>query len=269
MKNSTLYIIIIVIVAAAVLAAYFNSAHGAPTSSLIGKQVPVSTLSLMKSIAMNSTLAEAIGSGSAGNPPLSENGTPLYVDNKPTVVYFGADYCPYCAVTRWGLILALMRFGNFTLLHYMQANANDPAGPNTPTFSFYNSSYSSSIINFMSVETLTRNETPLQAPNAIENATFDKYDLNNPQLPSSERGGIPFVDFGNKSVQDGAEISPLLIYKLSWGQILQDLNNPNSTVAQAIIGNANVFTAQICRIDNNTPANVCDQNYVKQILQFG
>jgi len=266
-RNKIFYIIVLVIIVAAVLVAYLNTSSGPSQSHLVGMRVPASTLSLMKDIAMNSTLASIIGPGSAANFPLIENGTPMYTDGKPTVLYFGADYCPFCSATRWGLILALMRFGNFTVLHYMQSSPTDYS-PSTPTFSFYNSSYSSNLIYFMGVETLTRNETFLQAPNALENSTFDKYDLNNAQLPPDERGGIPFVDFGNKSVQDGSEVDPLLIEKMSWDQIIQNLSNPNSQVAQAIIGNADVFTAQICRIDNYTPASVCDQAYVKNILQF-
>ncbi len=266
-KSRIMYAVIAIIVIGAVLVAYFNT-KPASSSSLIGAAVPSTTLSQLKSIAMNQTLASTVGSGSTGNPPLLENGTPIYTDGLPTVVYVGADYCPFCAATRWGLVLALMRFGNFTSLHYMESSATDYA-PSTPTFTFYNSSYSSNSIYFMSVEYLTRNYTPLASPNALENATFNKYDLNNLQLPSDERGGIPFVDFANKSVQDGAEFDPTLINKLTWSQIILDLQSPNSQVSQAIIGNADVFTAQICRIDNYTPKSVCNENYVKQILQFG
>jgi len=32
------------------------------------------------------------------------------------VVYIGAEYCPYCAVERWPLIVALNRFGTLTNL---------------------------------------------------------------------------------------------------------------------------------------------------------
>ncbi|MGC8622675.1 MAG: DUF929 family protein [Candidatus Micrarchaeia archaeon] len=265
-KNATTYFAILILIVVAVVAAYLNT-KPASSSALVGAPVSNTTLSQLKDIAMNQTLASAVGSGSAGNLPTLENGTPIYTNGKPTIIYIGADYCPFCAATRWTLIIALMRFGNFTSLHYMESSPTDYA-PSTPTFTFYNSSYFSNLIYFAGVETLTRNYTPLSYPDSLENATFNKYNLNNPALPSSERGGIPFVDFANKSVQNGAEFSPTLINKLTWSQIIQELNNPNSQVSQAIIGSANIFTAQICSIDNYTPRSICSQNYVKQILRF-
>src|SRR5574342_1244952 len=42
----------------------------------------------------------------AGQPPLTSDG-------KPLVVYLGAEYCPFCAAQRWGLVVALPRFGTF------------------------------------------------------------------------------------------------------------------------------------------------------------
>ena len=32
---------------------------------------------------------------------------------KPELLYIGAEYCPYCAASRWPLIIALSRFGTF------------------------------------------------------------------------------------------------------------------------------------------------------------
>jgi hypothetical protein len=145
----------------------------------------------------------------------------------------------------------------------MTSSASDYA-PDTPTFTFYNSTYSSQYINFDEVEELT-NTYPykvLQVPNSIENSTFNAFDLDNQQIPSSERGGIPFIDFANVSYQNGAEFSPLLIDKYSWSQIIGMLKEPNSTIAQAIIGNANVFTAQICKATGYKPP-VCKEGFAK------
>lgn len=259
MKNTYLYLIIIVIVAVSVLAAVLNTTSGkSPSSSLIGEKVNQSDISAMQNIALNTSLANQIGLGTASGMPTPENGILITENGLPVVVYVGADYCPYCAASRWGLILALMRFGNFTNLHYMQSNSTD-AYPNTPTFTFYGSSYTSNFVAFMPVEVLARNYSPLEVSNNIQNLTYAKYD---------KGVGIPFIDFGNKSVQLGSEIDPKMLDGYSWSYIIKELSDPSSSFSQAIIGNANVFTAQICRIDNNTPKSVCDQPYVGRIQEF-
>jgi thiol-disulfide isomerase/thioredoxin len=259
MDNKYLYIIIIVIVVASVLVAVFKtSGSNSAPSALIGAKVNQSEIAQLYEIAMNSTLANQIGSGTAAGLPTPESGAPIIEKAQPTVVYVGAEDCPYCAATRWGLIIALMRFGNFTGLSYMQSSSTD-VYPNTPTFTFYGSSYSSSAVNFMPVETLTRNYSLLEVPNNIQNETYAKYD---------KGVGVPFIDFNNQSIQLGSEIDPQILDGHSWGYITQELKDPSSTFSQAIIGNANVFTAQICRITNNTPKSVCSQPYVSRILTF-
>ncbi|MCL5440773.1 MAG: DUF929 domain-containing protein [Candidatus Marsarchaeota archaeon] len=261
-KNKMMYIVVAAVVVLVAIAYVYSITYGSssPTAALINQAVPQSELSSLKTLAANNSLADSIGFGSASNFPTPTGKTypPIVVGGKATVVYVGADFCPYCAVTRWGLIVALMRFGNFTSLHYMASSATD-VFPDTPTFTFYNSSYSSTYIDFMSVETTTRNETPLGVPNGIENATITKFDSS---------GGIPFIDFGNKTVQNGAEVVPSTIDKYTWSQIISESGNPNSGIAKGIIGSANIFTAEICSIDNFTPATVCNQPYVKSILKI-
>jgi len=70
---------------------------------------------------------------------------------KPEIFYYGAEFCPLCAAERWGVVVALSRFGTFTKLPEIASSPND-SYPNTATFSFYKSSYTSSYINFVSVE---------------------------------------------------------------------------------------------------------------------
>ena len=249
-----------VVVIAAVLAYVFAGSGG--TSPLVGTYVNGTQLAELKAVAMNNALANNIGVGTTlngGHPnyPNSVKGNPLIVNGKAGVVYVGADYCPFCAVTRWGLIIALMRFGNVTGLKYMQSShaAGEPY-PNTPTFTFSNSTYSSGSAYFDAVETETMDEKPLGTPDALEAATFSAYGT----------GAIPFVDFGNSSVLIGATITPQVLDGKSWSQIISLLNDSGSPVALDVIGSADVYTAAICKIDAgvaNTSA--CQQPYVKSI----
>ncbi len=259
----------VVLVAVVVLNFLVMRSSGAITS-LDGQQVSPALMSQLYSIANNQTLADEIGVGAvASSLPLNVNGSALVADGKPVIMYVGGDACPYCAITRWGLVIALMRFGNFTHLHYTTSNASD-IYPNSATFSFYNSSYSSKFLNFTSVEIMTSTEKPLQTPNSWENATFDKYDLNNAALPSEVRGSIPFIDFANKSIEVGSLVSPQALNKRNWAEITAAMHNSSSQTAQEIIGSANVYTAYICASNASIRQSaVCNQSYIAKVKLLG
>jgi hypothetical protein len=70
------------------------------------------------------------------------------------VLYVGAEFCPFCAAERWPLLLALSRFGTFSNLKESHSSAAD-VFPNTPTVSFYGSTYESDYVAFTPVETAT------------------------------------------------------------------------------------------------------------------
>ncbi len=268
-KISKRNIAIIALLVAAVAAVLFTFyATGSTDNAIIAYDnvpVPQAQMHALSMIANNETLANQVMFGNVSGFPINVNAQkPLVFGGKPGVLYFGADYCPYCAITRWSLILALMRFGNFTELHYMTSNATD-VYPNTATFTFFNSSYTSNYINFTSIEQQTVTHKALQTPTQEELLLFEKFDLNNSLIPQYARGGIPFVDFGNASVLVGAAISPNLIHDDNWTEVISGLSKPNSKYSQAIIGAANIFTAEICANNNNDPSQVCNQTYVKTI----
>ncbi len=281
MKRHTIaYVLLGVVVAAAVVAAVYVKLYSSGSLAAYDN-VPVSAAQIraLEAIAGNYSLAASVGRGIVGAPLTQAGGngnndgpfnlsasSQLVINGTPYVVYVGAEYCPYCAVTRWGLILALMRFGNFSSLHYMTSSATD-AYPNTATFTLYNVSYSSRYIGFMEAETLT-NKAPykqLQALNGMETSTFDAYNLYNNALPSQDRGGIPFIDFGNYSAQVGAPVSPQVIQHMSWNKTISELYNPDSAPAQAIIGTANVYTAAICKMTGNMPSSVCGRQFIRKL----
>lgn len=248
---------------------YLLIMRGNGSSKLIkfdDQEVSPILMSQLYSIANNETLADGIGIGTASaSPPSYVNGSALVSGGKPAVMYVSTDSCPFCAITRWSLVIALMRFGNFTNLHYMTSSASD-FFPNSATFTFYNSSYSSTLLSLIAVETMTTDNKPLQTPNGIENATFGRYDLNNAALPAGMRGSIPFIDFANKSIQIGAVVSPQTISGMDWEHIVSALRNINSSVAQAIIGGADVFTGRICASNASLRyAAACNQRYLARI----
>jgi Domain of unknown function (DUF929) len=232
-----------------------SSANG-PTGSALATVVKDTTT------VPASTLA-AVGAGSVTSPPASlTNGTPLTSGGKPEMLYVGAEYCPYCAYERWGMVVALSRFGTFKNLSTTHSSSSDQF-PNTPTWTFYKSSYTSKYLVFSSVEETTnqltssgQGYTPLQTPTAAQQALLAKYDAP-PYVPANSKGAIPFVYIGGKYLISGASASPSVLQGKTWASIASSLKDPNNDVAKAVNGTANFITAAICKTTSNQPSNVC------------
>lgn len=178
------------------------------------------------------------------------NSTPLTSGGKPEVLYLGGEYCPFCATQRWAMVNALSRFGTFKGLTATHSSSTD-VDPNTPTFTFYKSTFTSSYINFTPVEEYgATSTTTLQAPTAAQaqlGTTFD---------PGS---AIPFMDIGGKYAQVGnlAPLAPTMLAGKTWAQIAAAMADPTSSLGKAEIGNANYMTAAICQLTKNLPATAC------------
>jgi hypothetical protein len=237
-----------------------NGPTGAALSSVVSKvtSVPASTL-------------DKVGDGSGqvnAKPKAVTNGTPLTANGKPEMLYMGAEYCPFCAAERWSMIVALSRFGTFSGLSTVHSASVNGAGtsepyPNTPTFTFHGSTYTSKYLTFTPVETETNvpdkttgGYTILEKPTSAQQALLAKYDVP-PYVPAGSNGAIPFIYFGGKAIIAGASYNPQVLAGLSWDKIASELSNPNSTVAKAINGTANYITAAICKMTGNQPASAC------------
>lgn len=258
-KEHMIYIAVAVIVIIGVAVYLLLTLSGCPSC---GKQVSSSYIQGLQGVANNYSLAGAVGTGTIltgglPNVPKGINAPPLIVGGKPELLYVGGEFCPYCAITRWGLIIALMRFGTFSNLTYMESSPTDVYS-DTLTFSFVNSSYHSTLIHFAGYEIYNRNE-------GNQTTNISDTDLG---LYASYSQGIPFIDFANASIQSGAVISPGLLHGYNYNQILSNLTNQSSPVSQEIIANANLFTAYMCKSNMtlNTSAEACKQGYVKKFV---
>jgi len=245
--------VVAIIIVVYLIAQSFNS----PYTSYIGQ--PVSQKIFQGLAGFNDSTLAAVGGGSAQAPAGFSGGT-LVSNGKPEVLYIGGEYCPYCAVTRWSMLIALSKFGTFTGVEYMLSTSND-VNPNTPTFTFVNSSYTSNYISFVAVEHYVRSENVLQPLTANESSLFSQYD------PS---GGIPFIDFSGQYLVTGvkAGLSTLDLAGMNWTQVETQLNSPGGQTAQAIVGEANFFISTICAIDGRQPASVCSQSYATLTLSY-
>ena len=199
------------------------------------------------------------GSGKVQTKPTKLNGSSVLTGptGKPEVFYYGAEYCPYCAAERWPLIVALSRFGTFSNLNQITSSSTD-VYPNTPTFSFYNSSYTSQYIEIVPLEVESYQGVTLQTPTAAQQRIINQYNPNQT---------FPFISFANQYTIDGASYNPQVLNNLDWQAIASALSNPQSPVAQSILGTANYMTAAICQATNQQPASVCQAAPIPTVQQ--
>jgi thiol-disulfide isomerase/thioredoxin len=249
--GSVLGVLVIVIVLIIVKSATNSSSAAAGPASSAAQAASVTKLITTVPV---STL-NSVGKGDASSLTPTKGQPELTSGGKPAVVYMGAEYCPYCGAERWALAVALSRFGTLSNLHYIHSSTAD-VYPDTPTLSFYKSSYTSKYITFTPVEMygLEDNGVTLQKPTAAEAALMSKYDP-----PQSGSGNpFPFVDIGNQYLVIGAQYLPSTLANLTWAQVAADIRDPGSAVAQGVDGTANSITAAICKITKNAPAAVCN-----------
>jgi len=219
--------------------------------------------------------------GTAGEPAsftVTKGQSALTSGGKPELVYVGGEFCPYCALMRYSLITALSRFGTFSGLKLM---SSAPTDGDIPTFSFVNSTYKSSYVDFSPWETQDRQENPLQQAPSYVNKLYAKYDGSGstPAATFNTTGGagIPFLDLGNKYVSSG-DPAPMADLFASSGVlnnggpgrtvIADAIRNPSSTVGKTIsasvfIAEANYVSAGICALDGGKPSTVCSTSGVK------
>jgi hypothetical protein len=249
---------VIVVVAAVVVVFIVLGTRPAAKSTSSSSTNPLAPASVLAAVTgVSPTVSTTIGAGGVTDPLEPISGSPAVLTGpggKPELFYYGAEFCPYCAAERWSVVIALSRFGTFSNLHITTSDSNPDDIPNTHTFTFYGSSYSSPYLDFASVESADRNNNPLQTPTAAEGTLVSTYDT----TPySTSTGGIPFQDLGNRYIVSGSGVNPVLLQGMTWQQIATTLTDTTSQVAQPIIGDANWLTAGLCKLTDGQPGSVC------------
>ncbi len=191
---------------------------------------------------------DQVGKGTANSSRFQHvSEAPLTDGGKPQVLYLGAEYCPFCGGERWALIIALSRFGAFSNLGAISSGEG-----NLPTFTFHGSSYTSSYVSFVAVETADRSGNPLESATAAQLALEKKYAT-----------GIPFIDFGNSLAFEGATFDVSTLQGMDWQGVVDALKQPGSPQAQGILGSANVITAALCKLTGQQPGAVCSGTVIQ------
>jgi hypothetical protein len=244
-------VVIAIVVAFIVIKGSSNNppSKGSGNGGVTGTALPASVIKNITTVPASTLNAVGTGSVLSYNPtPLTPiSNTPLKVNGKPEMLYIGPEFCPYCAAERWGMAVALSRFGTFSPLHGIHSSSTD-TDPNTPTLTFYKSTYTSKYLVFTPVENETVSHALLQTPTSAQQALWNKYNPNS----------YPFVDIGNKYVIKEPSFDPQALAGLTWAQVAADVHSdPSSAPAQGADGTANLITAAICKMTGGQPSNVC------------
>lgn len=230
-----------------------------------GQQATTASEQVLRQVtAVPVSALDEVGTGAVRTYPKSVDAPPLTKNDLPHILYVGAEYCPFCASERWPVVVALSRFGTWSDLGQTHSSPSD-VFPNTASLTFHGSSYSSKYVSFtgkelQSNQVVSGRYAPLDTLSADEEDVFRTYNAP-PYFPNS--GAIPFIDLGGRYLVSGASFDPAVLKGKSHAQIAAALSDPNSAIAKAIDGTANVITAAVCELTGGQPGPVCDAAGVK------
>lgn len=188
------------------------------------------------------------------------SGAQLTSGGKPELLASELAWCPHCAADSWALTVALSRFGSFSGLRLIDSGTlygtkyhAHPSYPDTKGISFFGARYRSRYLSFVNVILQDVAGHNLQHPTPAEQNAVSGFD---------SQGIIPAVNIGGMYGFVNSAFSPGALAHKSWSQIVGNLKDAKSPIAQRIDGLANLFTAAICKATNGQPAAVCNSGGV-------
>jgi Domain of unknown function (DUF929) len=234
-----------------------NAAGGGNATVL--QPVPPAVLTAV--VNPSASVVNAVGTGNQSGELVRLPASAKINGTKPEVVYVGAEYCPFCAAERWVMVMWLSRFGTFKNLSIIQSSSTD-TDPDTNTFTFWKSSYSSPYITFSPNEIEDRNQQPLMTMSSATQNLFTKWDAP-PYTTLAQQ--FPFIDIDGLYTLYTTSYDPATLKGLTWQQIATKLSDPTDPVTKEIVGNANILTAATCIATGDQPASVCSGSVIQSI----
>ncbi len=203
-----------------------------------------------------SAVAATLGAPTGATPPTPTGqfrkvGSVLHQGGKAEFVFFGALYCPHCAVERWSIVKSLSQFGRFA---HMSRTTN---GQGVPTFDLTQATYRSTYVSFVARDMQDQSGNPLQALSADQQSLFSRYD---------PTGGIPLVAVGGYAMS-GSPILPDEISGRPFNSVQSALkHNVGDNFVQDINAESNVLTALICHSDGMQPQVACGRPVIRHMV---
>ncbi len=178
------------------------------------------------------------------------------------MVSYNAAWCPHCAANSWPLAIALSRFGTLSGLRLLDSGTfyekvleAKPGYSHTKGLSFIDANYQSSLVKFEPVVGYDVKGHKLNQLDSAQKSLIKSFD---------PKFGFPAVAIGQDWGLVGAGYSPGVIAGKSPAAIAKAIAEPQSPVAKAIDGEANVLTAAICAATDGRPGEVCSSPAVEK-----
>jgi thiol-disulfide isomerase/thioredoxin len=185
-----------------------------------------------------------------------ESEEPLLDGGKPLIFFMGAEWCPFCASERWGLVEATSRFGKWSGLRELTSREGQDYFPALATYDLSQANYTSDYISVRHIEVATVEGDPLQKLGSFEEGLVNGYD---------KLGSVPFLFASGPSGRYTVELpfSPGLLDGDSFASLRKEVaaGAPTPEV-EAIDGQADAITALICKLDGRQPASVCTKGTI-------
>jgi thiol-disulfide isomerase/thioredoxin len=178
-------------------------------------------------------------------------------NGKPLIFFMGAGFCPFCASERWAIVRALNKFGTWQGLLETRSADHDEKYLNIPTVDFSRANYTSQYVEFVGRETADRNFEPLEELNQKD---YDIIDTFNPDQI------IPFLLIDGQFMQVGSGYSPQLLEGMDHANVKSEIEDPASSVGEAIRTEADNIVALICKSLGGS-ADICKTDKIKMMTQ--
>jgi hypothetical protein len=234
-----------------------------PAPASVVKDVTNIPLSVYNKVGITSSV-EAV------NPPtVLHNQPPMTLDGKsPAMLYYGAEYCPYCAAERWPMTAALSRFGTWSNLK-ITASSHTDVDAETHTFSYYGATFTSPYLTFKGIEAVSNVPSGNYYTSLMNPTKQEQQIINHYYSPKFIQGavagqvGFPFVNINNRALISGPSYDPSILSGLTWSQIAGGLDDATNPATQAIVATANYMSAVICASTKQQPSSVCTSQGVQ------
>jgi hypothetical protein len=262
--------VVLVLVIVAVLVIVKVAGGNGPTTSSHQAVLPASPQLVHEVSSVPASVFNQIGidipPAFAGTAPIVIAGQkPLTLDGiTPSIVYYGAEFCPYCAAERWAIVVALARFGTW---HGLQTTASGLLDGDFSTFSFRSATLQSRYVHFVPIEACTNKPDPhavgcngygdLQMPTKAEQAVLSKYGSATFVPGNTDGISFPYIDIDNRVLFSGSTYEPTILTSLSQVEIAGMLTDPTNLVSKSIVGTANYIAAGVCSGTGGMPSSVC------------
>jgi hypothetical protein len=225
-----------------------------------GGTTKASAVAALASASSDEPLTSLVGQG---EQPILLDRTPTspFITNQsatPVVEYLWSARCGVCGLENLVVAASLMEIGgSFKGLVPMAFGSSFSSVG-------FGGSYAGPVL-FEPVETIGAPGSPGQSPTPQARAQYAHYDV----APYATAGAsLPFLDVAGHYVLVGSEVPASLVTGLTLGQIATALRSPQSKIAQAILGGANILTSAICTtmaaIPKTLPS-VCDSAVIQQL----